>query len=55
MDAVDAMGESKTYPDFMTRFVEADPAYINKRIGVNIEARYVLHLQIPPHFLPIQD
>jgi phenylalanyl-tRNA synthetase beta chain len=55
VDVVDAMGQSKTYPDFMTRFVEADPAYINKRIGVNIEARYVLHLQIPPHFLPIQD
>jgi phenylalanyl-tRNA synthetase beta chain len=39
VDVVDAMGNEKAYPDFMTRFVEADPKYINGRIGVDIAPR----------------
>ena len=39
VDVVDSMGDVKPYPDFMTRVVEADPEYINGRIGVHIEGR----------------
>ena len=39
MDVVDSLGETKTYPDYMTRFVEADPKYVNGRIGVDIAPR----------------
>ena len=39
VDVVDAMGNEKAYPDFMTQFVEADPKYINGRIGVDIAPR----------------
>ena len=39
VDVVDAMDEEKAYPDFMTRFVEVDPEYVNKRIGVDIAPR----------------
>ena len=39
VDVVDSLGETKTYPDYMTRFVEADPKYINGRIGVDIAPR----------------
>lgn len=39
VDVVDSMGDVKSYPDFMTRVVEADPEYINGRIGVHIEGR----------------
>lgn len=35
---IDAMGKEKVYPDFMTRFVDADPAYICSRIGVQLDA-----------------
>jgi phenylalanyl-tRNA synthetase beta chain len=39
VDVVDALGSEKTYPDFMTRFVEVDPKYVNQRIGVDIDAK----------------
>ena len=39
VDVVDSLGETKTYPDYMTRFVEADPKYVNGRIGVDIAPR----------------
>jgi phenylalanyl-tRNA synthetase beta chain len=39
VDVTDSLGETKTYPDYMTRFVEADPKYVNGRIGVDIAPR----------------
>ena len=39
VDVVDALGSEKTYPDFMTRFVEVYPKYVNQRIGVDIDAK----------------
>jgi phenylalanyl-tRNA synthetase beta chain len=44
VDVVDAMGVEKTYPDFMTRVVEADPQYICKRIGVELEPQKMADL-----------
>ena len=37
VDVVDCAGKECTYPDFMTRFVDADVDYINKRIGTSID------------------
>jgi hypothetical protein len=34
-----ATGNEKVFPDFMTRFVDADPSYINKRIGVDLDGK----------------
>jgi len=39
VDVVDAMGNQRCYPDFMTRFVDADPKYICGRIGVELDAQ----------------
>ena len=33
------MGNEAVYPDFMTRFVDADPKYISGRIGVELDAQ----------------
>ena len=33
------MGNEKSYPDFMTRFVDVDVDYVNKRIGTEIETK----------------
>ena len=34
VDVVDSSGAERAYPDFMTRFVDVDPDYVRKRIGV---------------------
>ena len=34
VDVVDSSGAERAYPDFMTRFVDVDPEYVRKRIGV---------------------
>ena len=39
VDVVDFMGNEKSYPDFMTRFVDVDVDYVNKRIGTEIETK----------------
>jgi phenylalanyl-tRNA synthetase beta chain len=36
VDVVDFMGNERSYPDFMTRFVDVDVDYVNKRIGTEI-------------------
>ena len=44
-------GKETTYPDFMTRFVDADVDYINKRIGTSIDrqtmAALLCRMQLP--------
>ena len=39
VDVVDFMGNERSYPDFMTRFVDVDVDYVNKRIGTEIETK----------------
>jgi phenylalanyl-tRNA synthetase beta chain len=34
VDVVSSSGDERAYPDFMTRFVDVDPDYVRKRIGV---------------------
>ena len=34
VDVVSSGGDERAYPDFMTRFVDVDPDYVRKRIGV---------------------
>ena len=34
VDVVDSSGAERAYPDFMTRFVDVDPDYVRRRIGV---------------------
>ena len=34
VDVVSSSGDERAYPDFMTRFVDVDPGYVRKRIGV---------------------
>ena len=34
VDVVDSSGAERAYPDFMTRFVDVDPEYVRRRIGV---------------------
>jgi len=51
VDVVDCTGKETTYPDFMTRFVDADVDYINKRIGTDIDrktmAALLCRMQLP--------
>ena len=51
VDVVDCTGKETTYPDFMTRFVDADVDYINKRIGTSIDrqtmAALLCRMQLP--------
>ena len=51
VDVVDALGAEKAYPDFMTRFVDADPKYINQRIGIDVDtqkmAALLCRMQLP--------
>ena len=34
VDVVSSSGDERAYPDFITRFVDVDPDYVRKRIGV---------------------